>query len=118
MKRYLEQFPDYDDTLPTLEGFHDSSYHNDMCPSLFKWLDEKQERFIQVFCDYKDESVREWDDLDRYTIFIDDHGMPAYGSNNWADIEQFIKDLNTEEVWTKYLNAFGVMDTDTITAQF
>jgi hypothetical protein len=90
---YLKEFPDYDDTLPTLEGFHDSSYHNDTCPSLFKWLDEKEERFIQVFCDYKDATVREWDDTERFTIFIDDHGMPAFASNDWAEIETFIKEL-------------------------
>lgn len=90
---YLQEFPDYDDTLPTLEGFHDSSYRNDICPSLFKWLDEKEERFIQVFCDYKDATVREWDDMERFTVFLDDHGIPAFASNDWADIEKFIKEL-------------------------
>ena len=90
---YLQEFPDYDDTLPTLEGFHDSSYRHDTAPSLCKWLDEEDERFIQIYCDYKDESLREWDDTKRFTVYINDHGETSFQSDNWADIQQFIKEL-------------------------
>lgn len=92
--RYLQEFPDYDDTLPTLEGFHDSSYHNDTCPSLFKMLDEKEEKYIQIYCDYKDINLREWDDMQRFTVYMNDLAETTFQTDNWEEIVQFIKALN------------------------
>jgi hypothetical protein len=46
MKRtYLSEFPNYDDELPAIDGFEDSSWHNDACPSLTKELGG--DRFFQ-----------------------------------------------------------------------
>jgi hypothetical protein len=98
---YLEQFPHYDDTLPTLEGFYDSSWHNDACPSLTK--DLGGEKYLQVFCDYKDKELSDFADLvegyARFSVFYQDHEQDLnaellFESNNWADIEKFIKELN------------------------
>lgn len=44
-------FPDYDDTLPKIDGFEDHSYKNDECPSIAK--DLGNEDFLVIHCDYK-----------------------------------------------------------------
>ena len=99
MPKYLHEFPDYDDTLPTLEGFSDSSWHNDACPSLGKELPNGD--FLSVFIDYKDKERSDFADLegDSYTRFrVGNHRADGsyeniFQSNNWTDIEQFIKEL-------------------------
>ena len=53
---YLQEFPNYDDTLPTLEGFSDSSWHNDVCPSISDDNDSDPEECIFIFCDYKEKT--------------------------------------------------------------
>jgi len=97
---YLEQFPHYDDTLPTLEGFYDSSWHNDACPSLTK--DLGGEKYLQVFCDYKNKELSDFADLvdgyARFSVCYQNHeedlnGQYLFESNDWAEIEKFIKEL-------------------------
>jgi hypothetical protein len=56
-------FPDYDDVLPTIDGFIDASYGNDTCPSLYS-----EALQLTVHCDYKDEAKREIDGCTRYGI--------------------------------------------------
>jgi hypothetical protein len=95
---YLQQFPEFDDTLPTLEGFSDSSWHNDACPSLSKELPNGD--FICVFIDYKDKERSDFADLegDSYARFrVGNHTVSGeyenlFQSNDWADIEKFIKE--------------------------
>ena len=50
-------FPDYDDTLPVIEGFSDYSYKNDACPCIGKEIGEHE--YILVFCDYKNKNKSE-----------------------------------------------------------
>jgi hypothetical protein len=97
---YLEQFPHYDDTLPTLEGFYDSSWHNDACPSITK--DLGGEKYLQVFCDYKNKELSDFADLvdgyARFSVCYQNHeedlnGQYLFESNDWAEIEKFIKEL-------------------------
>ena len=97
---YLKHFPDFDDTLPTLEGFEDHSWHNDACPSLGKELPNGD--FLSVYVDYKDKERSDFADLegDRYARFrVGNHKESGeyevlFQSNEWADIEAFIKELN------------------------
>jgi hypothetical protein len=58
------EFPDYDPaTLPAIpEGWVDSSYCNDVCPS---WT--TADRLWQIWIDYADPSEREFTDARRYT---------------------------------------------------
>lgn len=99
MQNYLDEFPRFDDVLPTLEGFHDSSWHNDACPSLtmdlpngFRW---------QIFVDYKDQNESDFADIDpanykRFAISLfDDEGFQHQGEN-----------FDTFEELTKWLNDF------------
>ena len=98
---YLEQFPHYDDTLPTLEGFYDSSWHNDACPSITKDLGE--ETYLQIYIDYKDKAKSDFYDVEdrNYSRFHVNLDKPnewldskfLFESNDWAEIEKFIKEL-------------------------
>jgi hypothetical protein len=54
-------FPDYDDTLPTIDGFVDASYGNDTCPSI-----HNEALGLTIHCDYKDEAKRENEGCTRY----------------------------------------------------
>ena len=98
---YLQEFPSYDDTLPTLEGFEDSSWHNDACPSLIKYLEK--DTYLQIFCDYKNKELSDFADIlgDDYARFSVSYFNPEqdlnsqhlFQSNDWADIEQFIENI-------------------------
>ena len=96
---YLQEFPDYDDTLPTLEGFDDYSWHNDSCPSLGKELPNGD--FICIYLDYKDKNLSDFADLEgeNYARFRVGNEKQSgdyevlFESNDWAEIEQFIKEL-------------------------
>lgn len=97
MQNYKQEFPNYDDVLPTLEGFSDSSWHNDACPSLMRYIDDST--FIQIFCDYKDQANSDFADLDfaRYTRFNmmlanseKDWAIALCESNNWDDIVEYL----------------------------
>jgi len=52
--KYLKAFPDYDSTLPILDGFIDNSWRHDTCPSLLN-----KKLGFQLFCEYEDPSLRE-----------------------------------------------------------
>jgi hypothetical protein len=77
-------FPDYDDTLPQIDGFVDASYGNDTCPSLFS-----EKLYLTVHCDYKDEAKRETAGGTRYGV-SDDCGMPVLATDNLDDVLAFI----------------------------
>ena len=93
---YKKEFPRYDDELPTLDGFSDSSWHNDACPSLMKHIDDST--FIQIFCDYKDQNESDFADLvegyTRFNIMLanaeKDWSIALYESNNWDDIVEYL----------------------------
>lgn len=66
---YKTEFPDYDDTLPEIEGFVDDSWHNDSCPKLIKDLGYT---IVTLWCDYKDLDKREYEGAPRYSIAVTD----------------------------------------------
>lgn len=99
---YKTEFPRYDDELPTIKGFEDSSWHNDACPSLMRHIDDNG-TFIQIFCDYKDQANSDWADLDpenykRFNIMLAssqaDWSVALFESNNWADIVEYLTRFN------------------------
>lgn len=85
------QFPGYPtSTLPDLTGLKDCSWHNDTCPS---W------RFGQylIWIDWPDPRDRE-DPLGYWftVVLVDDdenitEGEPALETNNWADVQSYLK---------------------------
>jgi len=81
-------FPDYDDQLPTIAGFVDSSYGNDLCPSIYsETLD------LRIYCDYKDETKREGCGM-RYNVTIDDRGEALLETDDLADVLAFVADYD------------------------
>jgi hypothetical protein len=65
---YRTEFPGFDYPLPSLEGFADQSWHNDVCPKLVR---EDGDTVITVWCDYADPDRRELMGL-RYTVTVAD----------------------------------------------
>ena len=56
MSNYKQEFPDFDTELHLPEGWIDTSWHNDICPSF-----EKQFGAVtyKIFCDYTNPDRRE-----------------------------------------------------------
>ena len=87
---YLEEFPDFDYALPDLgEGWEDTSWHNDSCPSMDyslgdnyglriwfqysnpEWRECGGEKYILVIGDYGDsDHLMESDDLGEILAYI------------------------------------------------
>jgi len=84
-------FPDYDDTLPLIDGFADSSYGNDSCPSI-----HNADLNLTIMCDYKDASKRECDGLSRYSV-SDADGMPVFESDDLSEVIAFVVDYDGAE---------------------
>lgn len=67
------EFPDFDYALPTIEGFEDSSWHNDICPSLTRRHKTDETKTIILWCDYADPAMREMGNK-RYTLIQGEYG--------------------------------------------
>jgi hypothetical protein len=63
------EFPNYDDVLPMLEGFEDVSYKNDACPSISKEL--AVDGRLMLYCDYKNKYKREYREGLRYCLSLE-----------------------------------------------
>lgn len=87
MNRPTFEFPDFDCDLPEIEGFIDTSWHNDVCPS----LTDETNRLI-LWCDYADPAKREDSIGKRYTLVqgeygvADDENVTLCESDDIADI--------------------------------
>jgi hypothetical protein len=53
---YKTEFPDYDDTITLPNGWVDSSWHNDVSPSIEKQVGDIK---YKIWCDFKDPDKRE-----------------------------------------------------------
>ena len=100
---YKHEFPNFDDVLPTLEGFHDRSWHNDACPSLMMELPNGF--YWHIFMDYKDQDLSDFADIDpttykRFAIsLMDDEGFQHQGENfdTWAELLKWLGDFLANE---------------------
>jgi len=81
-------FPDYDDVLPTIDGFVDSSWGNDACPSI-----HSETLGLTIHCDYKDASKREIDGCTRYGI-SDSGGDSLLETDDLAEVLAFVADYD------------------------
>jgi hypothetical protein len=74
---YKIEFPHYDDELTLPDGWLDTSWHNDVCPSFENKIDGVVYR---IWCDFKDPSLSEVGGLrfavNRRTIEQDDELIP------------------------------------------
>ena len=99
---YLREFPDYDDTLKRIPGFVDSSYHNDVCPSICKsyFFDGEDSttpsETVEVYQDYKDPERSESGTYPDgpYNRFVVYHNTPedncndVLETNSWSEAKQ------------------------------
>jgi hypothetical protein len=100
---YKNEFPDFDDVLPSLEGFQDSSWHNDACPSLRMEL--KDGKYWHIFMDYKDQNLSDFADIDpttykRFAIsLMDEEGFQHEGENfdTWEELTQWLENFLANE---------------------
>ena len=101
MPNYKHEFPRFDDTLPTLEGFHDNSWHNEACPSIAK--DLGKDTYLEIYIDYKDKALSDFYDVEeeryaRYQVRLDkpnewNSTEFLFASNDWTEVETFIKEF-------------------------
>jgi hypothetical protein len=66
------EFPDFDYDLPKIEGFEDTSWKNDVCPSLTRRAADESQTLI-LWCDYADPAQREIGGK-RYTLIKGEYG--------------------------------------------
>lgn len=100
---YLDEFPDFDDTLPTLEGFHDSSWHNDACPSLMMELEGG--KYWHIFVDYKNQDLSDFADIEpsnykRFSISLMDDDLNQLAGENfdtWIELLKWLGDFLANE---------------------
>ncbi len=82
-------FSNYDGELPTLAGFVDDSWQNDVCPSLLN-----EARNLKLWVDYVDPDRREVGGA-RYTLCEynanSDQYAPLIATEFLADIEEYLK---------------------------
>ena len=69
MRTLRSEFPDYDDTITLPEGWIDTSWHNDVCPSFEKTFGDTT---FRLWCDYVDPERREMYGAMRFVIYIED----------------------------------------------
>jgi hypothetical protein len=82
-------FSNYDGELPTLAGFVDDSWQNDVCPSLLN-----ESRNLKLWVDYVDSDRREVGGA-RYTLCEynanSDQYAPLIATESLADIKEYLK---------------------------
>jgi hypothetical protein len=101
---YRYEFPSFDYDIPALpDGFVDVSWHNDVCPSFSKDLNEDQEMVVWV--NYADEDRRECGGKQFVLVVKDiDNDCDPLGfaceieTNSWDDILNKISSLTQGEV--------------------
>ncbi len=88
--QWKQEFPGFempDMDLP--EGFKDTSWHNDACPS---FTDEN--RKLRLYVNYADPQDREFEELPRFLLvrFDDDHSEEdeIAGGEKWEDVASFV----------------------------
>lgn len=104
--KYKVEFPDYDDTLPELEGFTDSSWRNDACPSISREIDPDtaaNPKVLTIFVDYKDPSLRENDEQGyRYAVVIfspyagDKTMETLLATSHWSEVVKLTEEIKWE----------------------
>ncbi len=85
MSHYLKEFPDYDSTLPVLDGFVDDSWHNDTCPSLVNVA-----HGLKLWCEYANPK-RRTGGCKQYILY-------HVNDDNWSDDNYVMESDNIEEI--------------------
>jgi len=84
---YRTFFPDFDYELPKIDGFTDSSWGNDVCPSIYN-----EALGLMIYCDYADASKRDGYNM-RYTV-NDDGTESLLETDDLAEVLAFVADYD------------------------
>jgi hypothetical protein len=95
MRTIKTEFPDYDGALPFINGYEDTSWHNDACPSIEK--DFGDDLRIRIWCDYANPENRERPESPRFAVQVysetDEEGTVLLESDEFHEIIDFVTSL-------------------------
>jgi hypothetical protein len=101
-QNYRTEFPHFDFEIPTIpEGFVDSSWHNNVCPSFERKLNDTHS--ITLWVNYLDENRRECGGF-QFVVTVhptEEMGIDMdyeYETNNWEYALSAINDILANEV--------------------
>ena len=104
---YRKEFPDFNLDVIIPEGFSDSSWKNDICPS---WIN--MEHNIKLFIEYLEPEKREQEEMDRFYLvwYSNVYCDPDTGDKDFepgsGDIElsteSYTEVLETIDKWIKF----------------
>jgi hypothetical protein len=94
MRTYKDKFPRFEYDLPKLDGFVDSSWINDVCPSMFN---ESQQ--LKLFCDYLDIDKREFPSGKVFSLYRENNCdlIELFDSDSIDEMKEFIEELNNRK---------------------
>lgn len=92
MRTLTSEFPDFGPLNLTLpEGFEDTSWHNDICPSFSRELADGSK--VVIFVDYEDLEKRELSDENRFNVYVineDDTYKGTLATDVWSKVLEFV----------------------------
>ena len=95
-RTYRTEFSDFDYEMPTLPGFRDESWGNDVCPKLVS-----DDGKLIIWCDYRDPGLREEGGIsnEKYQFVIcngeEYPNLILYQSNNWDSVLSTLQLIQT-----------------------
>lgn len=92
-RRYQTEFPDFGTfDLPLPDGFADTSWHNDVCPSFERDLGD--DTYLRIFVDYANPADRENPGAKRFTcqrVMPDGDTVRGLHSDAWQAVLTWAK---------------------------
>jgi len=92
MTSYQTEFPDFALDVIIPDTWEDISYHNDACPSFYAGV--TQEGYsVKVWVDYTDPKEREFPQMDRFCVVIEDNLIietDTHEGNDWDAVLKFV----------------------------
>ena len=92
MTSYQTEFPDFAMDVIIPDTWEDISYHNDACPSYHAGL-TPEGYSIKVWIDYTDPKKREFPQMDRFCVVIEDNLIietDTHEGNDWDAVLKFV----------------------------
>lgn len=84
----------FNELMSKLVGFADISWKNNTCPSMHKWLNERDDHYIEVFVDYTNPELRESIELSEFLV-VHNKGTDrtAYNAHSTKEVIEIIEGL-------------------------
>lgn len=76
----------FNELASILNDFEDSSWKNDTCPSLHKWINEDEDHYIQVFVDYANPEMREDESLSEFFVVVNTDDREVFSLNSISEV--------------------------------